>query len=608
MSLSAELNYLDSTIKEYMDEYRDKSTVEKGNAFLSWILRYIFDKTTYELEENDLEDGVLICDGTNDNDIDASFIENDRIIIIQGKYNTAHDISKINSFVVNIEQFLLSGPSNGAKPEIFQIYNSLRNMDIIEIFYITNNIFSNFEKNKITKLKEKFNKHVQDNNHYNLDGNIRLHILDLEGINDYRDELLNLVPRRIKGKKTNLLLERYFNNKEHTTVIAEVTLKELARFVDKDKDYLFYSNIRNFLGRNKINKEIEKTFHNSPKDFWYFNNGITIVCDNYEIQNFNGNGALIKIQTPQIVNGCQTANTIYSAWSRMKECDRNKQEGTILVKIIKDTNNKRADITRYTNSQTAVTGKDFFALEEFHRQLKDRFFHLGYNYEIQRKARPMRKPKGNEKYKYLFDDKFNKKNTIFAKDVVQTFAAGIHLMPAKARTIGNFVPGGRYYGKIFNDDNTPIDPRYYFFPYAIMYYSKNVLNHKNDNKLKSANLLFISFYFRILLEVFKRLRIVDNDKNILMDEKQQSIIIDSIDKIFIAKNINLKLIKTTEDTLKLFFKDSGIKKRIKDNLPKFLKSTIESDEDVKSIIRDKIKDAVDEIDIEKIKLLLENNL
>ena len=44
------------------------------------------------------------------------------------------------------------------------------------------------------------------------------------------------------------------------------------------------------------------------------------------------------IETPQIVNGCQTSSTIYSLWKNQTIEERNNQEGTILIKIIEDFN------------------------------------------------------------------------------------------------------------------------------------------------------------------------------------------------------------------------------------------------------------------------------
>ena len=162
-------------------------------------------------------------------------------------------------------------------------------------------------------------------------------------------------------------------------------IKYIASFVKEGKDYLYYSNIRNYLGKNKVNKKIVQTYQNTPKDFWYYNNGVTIVCDDFDVKPVSDVFSTCTITTPEIVSGCQTTKTIANCYSTQSEEQQKNQEGTILVKIIKDKGrNRRDNITRYTNNQTAVSGKDFFALDEFHKKLKQRFSQLGYNYEIQK--------------------------------------------------------------------------------------------------------------------------------------------------------------------------------------------------------------------------------
>lgn len=357
---------LQSQIKDYVADAQ--STVEKGSKFLEWILYNIFDKTESELDDDDItsESGVLIVDGSGDKGIDAAFVYKSSLHIIQAKYGTSHSEDAVHAFVIKMTN-LLSGSEDAFNSRIKSIrdliFDDESNINDIQVFYITDNkINPTSYEYEVNKFEEEISKKIEKN--------CRLKIMGIEEIIDYQDEVSNAIPTQFKGKKTQLIIEQSFENNEHTTIVAEVALKNLARFVKKDKDYLYYSNIRNFLGKNgKINKTMVQTFKESPKSFWYYNNGITIVCDDYQQRT----PSQLEITTPQIVNGCQTASVIYNEWNNIKDKqEQNSKEGTILVKIIKDTNNKRVDITRYTNSQNAVSGKDFFALEKFHKELKKR--------------------------------------------------------------------------------------------------------------------------------------------------------------------------------------------------------------------------------------------
>ena len=74
-------------------------------------------------------------------------------------------------------------------------------------------------------------------------------------------------------------------------------------------DYdLFDKNIREYLGitgkRGKTNKEIKATLlDNTERNrFFYYNNGITIICDDF-YKNKNNNKWFLNLSQPQIVNG-----------------------------------------------------------------------------------------------------------------------------------------------------------------------------------------------------------------------------------------------------------------------------------------------------------------
>ena len=107
----------------------------------------------------------------------------------------------------------------------------------------------------------------------------------------------------------------------------------------KNKEYLFYSNIRSYLKSTDVNNSIVETFRNKTTNFWYLNNGITIVCDNFKQDKINED--IYHITTPQIVNGCQTANIIMNEYKKLDEEGKKNLQGSILVKIIKDINRKK---------------------------------------------------------------------------------------------------------------------------------------------------------------------------------------------------------------------------------------------------------------------------
>lgn len=471
---------------------------------------------------------------------------------------------------------------NDKLKQIWNIVNS-ENINQIKVFYVTNNDLS--LECKVHNYNDKISEF--SNISQILKKDISLQIVGLENYSKIRTGILLELPEDVKNSKSVVVLEKMFENRDKNTVVAEISLKNLALLVREHRNYIFFSNVRNYKGLNKINKGMVETFDKHPKNFWFYNNGITIVCRDYKVKKvLEKDACLFEIFAPQIVNGCQTASTILNCIDVLSIPEREKVDGSILVKIIKDLKEeKRKEITKYTNSQTAVTGKDFFALKDFHRLLQSNFSIIGYDYEIQSNAKKYEKKayKGNPKYDILFDASFKKKNTLSAKDVVQLYVACLHQLPAKAKNVGEFMPGGQYYDKIF-DSSTPEDPRFYIIPYGVFYYFKKIHQYSSNkispDKWKGSLLFISSVFFKIISKKY-----FNGENKYLSTE-----FIDKCEEIITNEASFVKLIAVTTDTIIDFYKDSKIKEIINENLPKFLKATIDSNNIVKDILESKIED------------------
>ncbi|WP_318004226.1 AIPR family protein, partial [Faecalibacillus intestinalis] len=102
-----------------------------------------------------------------------------------------------------------------------------------------------------------------------------------------------------------------------------------------EKQYpIFDKNIREYLGSTGVNKKIIDTLTNKEDrvNFFYYNNGITLICKEMSTiktvkSNFNRN-AQFSVINPQIVNGCQTVNSIYEV---LKNVDPNSLDEKTFV-------------------------------------------------------------------------------------------------------------------------------------------------------------------------------------------------------------------------------------------------------------------------------------
>lgn len=128
---------------------------------------------------------------------------------------------------------------------------------------------------------------------------------------------------------------------------------------------VFEDNIRDYLGPNPdVNKNITETIKTGNVNaFSMLNNGITVVTSSIIIS-----GDIATIEDYQIVNGCQTSNVLIENMDSVEGID----ELIIPIRIIatKDENLKN-DITRATNSQTAIKKDQLEALSTFQKKLEE---------------------------------------------------------------------------------------------------------------------------------------------------------------------------------------------------------------------------------------------
>ena len=292
--------------------------------------------------------------------------------------------------------------------------------------------------------------------------------------------------------------------------------------------------------RTKINKNLKRTLENSANNVFYYNNGITIVASDFEI-----NGEEVKLTEPQIVNGAQTSQTIFEYLPLITNV-----KGEIQVTIIKESNaTARQDITQFRNSQNAVKGKDLISLQSYHTGIRGQMKNFGFYYETQAGGWLYMKPQEQSLYKGhdVYSKYFQKghENKIIAKDAIQAMVAGIFENPTQPySSIASFMPNGRHYPEIFNYKLRE-DYRLLLYPYLVKCYGETLGYGDSEAKPEQkryARLLFVTAYFKILSE-----DILKKDLNKL---KQNPELMEPIFKNF---EINEKLLKLTNEAMEYYF-------------------------------------------------------
>lgn len=162
------------------------------------------------------------------------------------------------------------------------------------------------------------------------------------------------------------------------TYVLLTKLNDYYNFISDEgklRRYLFDSNVRDFMGLNRVNEDIRTTLcdENSP-DFWWLNNGVTILATSASII-----GKSIQIQDIQIVNGLQTTESIFRYFEQGGE---DSSERSVLIKVIVSEDEVvRDSIIRATNNQTDVEIASLHATDKIQRDIEDILKRSGFCYE-----------------------------------------------------------------------------------------------------------------------------------------------------------------------------------------------------------------------------------
>jgi hypothetical protein len=85
-----------------------------------------------------------------------------------------------------------------------------------------------------------------------------------------------------RGIELKGILNRFDHDTEIESWVFPVKGQHIADMFDRAGPRLFARNVRGFLGETAINRNMENTLRKEPNFFWYYNNGITIICDQAE--------------------------------------------------------------------------------------------------------------------------------------------------------------------------------------------------------------------------------------------------------------------------------------------------------------------------------------
>ena len=180
-----------------------------------------------------------------------------------------------------------------------------------------------------------------------------------------------------------------FQREPYEAYYGTMSVLEIAKWYDDYGRGLFAKNIRDSLDLTEVNAGITATLLSSPERFWYYNNGITVLCDSVgktaRFASVPGGPGEFELNGASVVNGAQTVAAIHRA---LKQRPDEANPGQVLVRFIsleKCPEGFGTEVTKKTNTQNQVETRDFAALDQDQTRLREDFaMALGKIYAIKR--------------------------------------------------------------------------------------------------------------------------------------------------------------------------------------------------------------------------------
>lgn len=230
-----------------------------------------------------------------------------------------------------------------------------------------------------------------------------------------------------------------------TAYYGFVSGEEISKLWEQYDRKLFHKNIRNVLGKTEVNDELQQTIQNSPDNFWYFNNGITIIADKIEKSMIGGTGndlGAFRLQNASIVNGAQTISSIGASAVNFPEKVKKVFVSARFISLQDSAPGFGNEVTKSNNRQNRIENRDFVSQDPQQVRLKEELAHDSIIYNIVR------------------TDQFVRSNTAFEVEeatVSLACASGnVALVVQAKREIGKFFENldKGIYKQIFNQSTT----------------------------------------------------------------------------------------------------------------------------------------------------------
>lgn len=337
--------------REVTDGYYQQNFPNDGQRFIAWYLRRVLLRDRIAARDD-------ITDGPNDKQIDAVIIDDDerRIVIVQGKFIGSNNVDgeplrEVLGAWVRLQDLesLQQDCNEKLKQKLEAVRRALEDDYRVDFELLTTGELTAAAQGDLKAFADRLEESddLEASLHLVNTDVLQLRLAEAEAMElPSLDHAIAIDPTRTVVTKSG----------ERQIIVTMLPLAECLRFPGITDGRLFRKNVRQSLGsNNKVNRAMRATIQSDRvRDFFYFHNGVTALCDTLEVSN---DKKMLTVKGFSVVNGCQSVSTIFTSSERVRSDDA--KGAHVLFRLYEIPDRAMGDkISINTNSQSAVKPRD----------------------------------------------------------------------------------------------------------------------------------------------------------------------------------------------------------------------------------------------------------
>ncbi|EIC31045.1 MULTISPECIES: AIPR family protein [Methylomicrobium] len=303
-------------------------------------------------------------DGGQDHGIDSVLVAPDQTIwLVQSKYKDSGsgepelgDVSKFRDGITDFLQGRWDRFNNALQNRQAVITNALNSgvCRIKVVLAYSGTAVSDDRRDIFADLERAFNGTNP--------GFLRCHAYGLTTLHDLHLDGISAQPIEAEVE----LRDFGYTQEPYRSFYGRMDAKRLAELWAAHKEHLVDRNIRRFKGTTTVNTGLSETLRQEAQHFFYFNNGVTFLCDSIQEQHPrdpNRQAGRFRVRGLSIINGAQTVGAI--AREPLAHYEAHPAVVMATFVCLENAPDGFGDrVTQSRNRQNAVELEDFAALDE----------------------------------------------------------------------------------------------------------------------------------------------------------------------------------------------------------------------------------------------------